>query len=224
MTNAFSIFVNGGRILTPYIIDHISDANDNIIDPQQNITINYSDDINQIPDVEQHYEKISDERSLFQTLSLLNGVMRRGSARYYIKNIKLNNLFGKSGTSNDSKDVWFIGGNAQIIVGVYIGYDQPQTMGKRITGSNTAVPAFSYFMEQIQEQLSDIVFMTPPEGIVKKNINYNNGNITDLETDNPETITEYFKTEQIPSPTEDSTETYDKIERDNSTEDENFIY
>ena len=101
--------------------------------------MNYS-----IPDLESKYHSILDDRIAYQITSMLEGVVKRGTGR---KIAELNvPLAGKIGTTNDNKDAWFIGFSPDLAVGVYVGYDQPRSLGYKQTGSAVAVPIFKDFM------------------------------------------------------------------------------
>ena len=96
-----------------------------------------------IPKILDTEELVIDSRIAYQVTSMMEGVVKRGTA------IKLKNLgfplAGKTGTTNNNKDAWFIGYSPDIVVGIYVGYDQPKTLGFKETGSSVAVPIFKNY-------------------------------------------------------------------------------
>ena len=97
------------------------------------------------PKIENTNEKVISEETAYQMTSILQGVVQRGTAKK-LRSMKVP-LAGKTGTTNDNYDAWFIGFSSNIIVGVYIGYDNPKTLGKFETGSKAALPIFKDFVE-----------------------------------------------------------------------------
>ena len=97
----------------------------------------------QVPIIEINEEKILDSRIAFQITSMMEGVVQRGTA-IRLKDLDIP-LAGKTGTTNKNKDAWFIGYSPDIVVGVFVGYDQPKSLGYKETGSSVAVPIFKNY-------------------------------------------------------------------------------
>ena len=104
--------------------------------------------------------------------SILQGTVERGTAKK-LKNLKVP-LAGKTGTTNDNFDAWFIGYSSDIIIGVYIGYDSPKTLGKNETGSKAALPIFKDFIENALYK-EDFRDFNIPENIYLTSLNYDTG-------------------------------------------------
>ncbi len=149
LTSAYSAFVNGGKLVEPILIDRIQDSEGNTI---INNNKRYCSDCDQISFTTDAYPKIKDEykqvfspQTAYQVTSLLEGVIQRGTGKK-LKKLKLN-LAGKTGTTNENTDAWFVGFTSNYVIGVYVGMDNPQSLGKFETGSKTALPIFENFIK-----------------------------------------------------------------------------
>ena len=141
-----------------------------------------------VPQLKSLSNQIFDETKSYQMVSILKGVVDRGTGRKTkIKGIE---IAGKTGTTNNNTDAWFIGFTSDLIVGVYAGFDQPETLGKRETGSSVAVPIFKEFISKYYEGKKILPF-TIPNGIELIKIDYNSGKIAQG-TDNSDTLYEAF--------------------------------
>lgn len=177
MTSGYAVFLNGGKKITPTFVDRIQDRNGKtIFKHDQRPCPNCGDRIrwqNQIvPDVSENREQIVDPRTAYQMVSILEGTVQRGTAAA-LKSINYP-LAGKTGTTNESKDTWFIGFSPNLVVGVFAGFDQPRSMGKRETGSSVAVPIFKEFMEEALKDMAPVPFRVPP-GIRHVKVNADTG-------------------------------------------------
>ena len=105
--------------------------------------------------------------------SILQGAVERGTAKK-LKSLKVP-LAGKTGTTNNNYDAWFIGFSSNLVVGVYIGYDNPQTLGRNETGSKAALPIFKDFIEKSLYK-EDFYDFEIPENIYLTSLNYHSGN------------------------------------------------
>jgi penicillin-binding protein 1A len=114
----------------------------------------------EVPDVPDLREQIADPRSAYQIVSMLQGVIERGTGRR-VKAVG-KPLAGKTGTTNDSFDTWFIGFSPDLAVGVFAGFDEPRTLGRRETGSSVAAPIFRDFMKEALDGKPAIPFRVPP--------------------------------------------------------------
>jgi len=100
----------------------------------------------QVPKIEDNFEQIISPETAYQMISMLEGVVQRGTGRK-LKHLNLN-LAGKTGTTNNNTDTWFIGFTSKLAVGVYVGMDDPKSLGKRETGARTALPIFKDFIKK----------------------------------------------------------------------------
>ena len=149
LTSAYSVFVNGGKLVEPVLIDRIQDSEGNTIynnDKRSCVNcdaISYlSDDY---PELKNKYLQIFSQETAYQMTSILEGVVQRGTAKK-LRDLKLN-IAGKTGTTNNNTDTWFIGFTSNLLVGVYVGMDSPTPLGKFETGSKTALPIFKNFIK-----------------------------------------------------------------------------
>lgn len=177
LTSGYAVFVNGGKKIKPTFVDRIQDRNGStIFKHDERSCANCGDRIrwqNQsVPDVPDNREQIADPRTAYQIVSILEGVVQRGTGQR-LKSIGYP-LAGKTGTTNESKDAWFIGFSPNLVVGVFTGFDDPRSMGKRETGSSVAAPIFKEFMEFALNGKSPVPFRMPP-GIRNVQINAETG-------------------------------------------------
>ena len=163
LTAAYGMLVNGGKKITPSLIDRVQDRNGKTIyrhdgrscDACQSGAVMGEE----IPDLGDTREQLTSPASAFQMVSMLEGVIKRGTGR---RISKLNlTLAGKTGTTNDNTNGWFIGFTPDLAVGVFVGYDTPRQLGKRETGSTVAVPIFGDFIAAAQAGRPVIPFRRP---------------------------------------------------------------
>ena len=165
LTTAYAMLANGGRRIRATLIDRIQDRHGRTIfrheqrpcEPCRGIPWR-GQDVPAIPDIR---AKIAGPASTYQIVSMLQGVVERGTGRR-IKAIG-KPLAGKTGTTNDSNDAWFIGFSPDLVVGVFAGFDQPRTLGRGETGSSVAVPIFKAIMEKALEGKPPVPFRIPPD-------------------------------------------------------------
>ena len=148
LTSAYSVFVNGGKLVEPILIDRIQDSEGNTIFNNDKRKCINCDQIsyltNDYPEIKNNYMQIFSPETAFQMTSILEGVVQRGTAKK-LKDLNLN-IAGKTGTTNKNTDTWFIGFTSNLLVGVYVGSDNPIPLGKYETGSKTALPIFKSFI------------------------------------------------------------------------------
>ena len=176
LSTAYAMMVNGGKKIKPYFIEQIQDRNGKTIYKHDTRVCTdckaqkwENQDVPQLTDAR---EQVIDPLSAYQMVSMLEGVATRGTAarlRWLKKH-----LAGKTGTSNDSNDAWFMGFSPDLVVGTYVGFDEPRTLGRRETGSTAALPIFYDFMEQALKGKPDVPFRIP-NGIRLVRINYKTG-------------------------------------------------
>ena len=163
LTAAYGMLVNGGKKITPSLIDRVQDRNGKTIyrhDGRSCDACQSGAGMGEvIPDLGDTREQLTSPASAFQMVSMLEGVIKRGTGR---RISKLNlTLAGKTGTTNDNTNGWFIGFTPDLAVGVFVGYDTPRQLGKRETGSTVAVPIFGDFIAAAQAGRPVIPFRRP---------------------------------------------------------------
>jgi penicillin-binding protein 1A len=164
MTAAYAMLDNGGRKVMPTLIDRVQDRFGKTIwkhdvrdcaECQQDIWKGQT--APQIPD---NREVVADPASVYQVVTMLEGVVKRGTAAALGRAID-KPLAGKTGTTNDYRDAWFVGFSPDLTVGVYIGHDQPKSLGRQETGSRVAVPVFQAFMAEALKDVPAKPFRIP---------------------------------------------------------------
>lgn len=169
LTAAYAMLVNGGRRITPTLIDRVQDRHGRTIfrhDTRECSGCRVSAWEGQRPPrLPDDRERLVNPVSAYQVVSMLEGVVQRGTGRSIAAVGKP--LAGKTGTTNESRDAWFIGFSPDLAVGVFIGFDTPTPLGRtpwggQETGSSVAAPVFKAFMERALERKPTIPFRTPP--------------------------------------------------------------
>jgi penicillin-binding protein 1A len=178
LTAAYAMLVNGGKKITPTLIDRVQDRNGVTIYRADSRPCDGCENVDwndqappELPDIR---KQIADPRSCYQVVSMLEGVVQRGTGRV-ISSLD-RPLAGKTGTTNDSKDVWFVGFSPDLAVGVYVGYDQPKGLGRHETGGRVAAPVFRDFMAAALKNQPAIPFRIPP-GIELVRVNATTGQL-----------------------------------------------
>ena len=176
LTAAYAPFINGGKKIEPNLISRIQDRRGKTIYNKKNIKCTGCDkfinEVSELPKIENNNEKVISEETAYQMTSILQGAVQRGTAKK-LKSLKVP-LAGKTGTTNDNFDAWFIGFSSNLVIGVYIGYDNPKTLGKFETGSKAALPVFKNFVENVLYK-EDFNEFDIPENIYLTSLNYDTG-------------------------------------------------
>ena len=177
LTSAYAPFANGGKKIEPTLISRIQDRRGKTIFYKKNRSCLGCDKfLNKIeteyPKIKNNFEKIISEETAYQMTSILQGAVKRGTAKK-LKSLNVP-LAGKTGTTNDNFDAWFIGFSSNLVIGVYIGYDNPKTLGKFETGSKAALPIFKDFVEKALFK-EDFQEFEIPENIYLTSLNYDTG-------------------------------------------------
>jgi len=164
LTNAYAMIVNGGKEINPSLITSVYDKTGKQILINEIKKCNSCNQIDSeidysIPDIINNQQSVLDPRIAYQITSMLEGVILRGTGRR-IKELDTP-LGGKTGTTNENKDAWFVGFSPDLAVGVYVGFDQPKSLGYKQTGSAVAVPIFKEFMKEAKVNPSKIPFRVP---------------------------------------------------------------
>ena len=164
MATAYAMLDNGGKRITPTLIDRIQDRHGETIyrhDDRPCPQCEGADArVDTVPNVPDTREQIGDPRTIYQIVSILQGVVQRGTGRRLAELGRP--LAGKTGTSNDFFDTWFVGFSPDFVAAVYVGFDTPRTLGKNETGSSVAVPVFYEFMKDALKNKPAVPFRIPP--------------------------------------------------------------
>ncbi len=164
MTAAYAMLANGGRRIAPTMIDRVQDRNGRTVFRHEQRTCpgcNALDELGpEVPYPPDPRERIADAQSVYQVVSMLEGVVLRGTGRR-LRTIG-KPLAGKTGTTSDYIDAWFVGFASDLAVGVYVGFDRPRTLGHAETGSSVAAPVFGAFMQDALARAPAAPFRIPP--------------------------------------------------------------
>ena len=196
ITSAYCSFVNGGKLVNPILIDRIQDSEGKtIFNNEKRFCVN-CDQISfkgkQIPKIESNYKQIFSPQTAYQMTSILEGVIKRGTGK---KLRKLNlQLAGKTGTTNNNIDTWFIGFTSNLVIGTYVGHDNPKSLGRYETGSKTAMPIFKEFVQNAISNYEARPFKVA-KNIKMMVVDVKTGKKADFGS--KETIIESFKKEKI---------------------------
>ncbi len=196
LTSAYCSFVNGGKLVNPKLIDRIQDSEGNTIfktedrycENCKNISF-LSDDV---PKIRDNFKQIFSPQTAYQITSILEGATKRGTAKK-LKDLNLD-IAGKTGTTNKNTDTWFIGFTSDLVVGVYVGYDEPRTLGKFETGAKTAMPIFKSFIKEAVKKENTRPFKIP-ENITLMVVDSQTGKKVSFGS--KKTLIESFKTGKI---------------------------
>ena len=192
LTNAYNTIASQGLEIKPKLIDSVYDRKGNLLYKNEDIVYNANmADSNTIPELQSKAIKIISEDLNYQITSMLNGAMERGTGAK--ANILKKTIAGKTGTTNNSQDAWFVGFTPYITAGIYVGYDIPKGMGRNESGATIALPIFIDFMSNTTNDLPNVDFAVP-DSIKLNRINKDTGRIlNDDEPSDGNTILEAFK-------------------------------
>ncbi|TJW18123.1 MAG: penicillin-binding protein 1A [Mesorhizobium sp.] len=192
MVSAYSIMANGGKSIKPSLIDRIQDRYGKTVFKQDERSCegcNATEWKNQPePELVDNFEQVLDPMTAYQITSMMEGVVQRGTGATIAELGR--HIAGKTGTTNDEKDAWFVGYTPNLVVGLYMGYDQPRGLGKGATGGGLAAPIFKDFMRVALDGTTNVDFQVP-EGMKLIAINRKTG--MRAAEGEPGTIIEAFK-------------------------------
>ena len=164
MVNAYAALANHGRQQAATTIDYVQDRRGKVVwraDNRKCTGCNMAQwDGQPMPRFKPAGQQVLDPRTAFQVVHMLEGVVQRGTATV-LRDLDLP-LFGKTGTTNGPTNVWFVGGSPDIVAGVYMGFDQPRSLGGYAQGGRHAAPIFKQFVQETREKWSDEPFVAPP--------------------------------------------------------------
>ena len=196
LTSAYSTFVNQGKLVEPILIDRVQDSQGSTI---VNNEKRYCSNCNQIsytsgiyPKINDNYDQVFSPQTAYQITSFLEGVVQRGTGKK-LKKLKIN-LAGKTGTTNENTDAWFIGFTSNLLIGVYVGMDNPSPLGKFETGSKTALPIFESFVKKAIKK-SDARPFKVAEKITMMVVDSSNGQKAKFSS--KDTIIESYKSKNV---------------------------
>jgi penicillin-binding protein 1A len=188
------MFINGGKKVSPVLITRIQDRRGKTIFNSEKRKcegckiVNTDQNSDFVPKIKDNYEQAISKETAYQITSMLEGVVKRGTG----KKLRVLNvpLAGKTGTTNNNFDAWFIGSTSDLTIGVYIGYDEPKSLGKYETGAKAALPVFKKFIETAvyKEEMKNFKV---PKTINFFSIDYDTGKNVIFNT--PKSIAEAFK-------------------------------
>ena len=207
ITSAYCSFVNGGKLVNPVIIDRVQDSLGNTIFNNEKRFCENCDEISfdgkNVPIIKSNYKQIFSPQTAYQMTSILEGAIQRGTGKK-LRDLNLQ-IAGKTGTTNNNTDAWFIGYTSNLVVGVYVGYDKPKRLGKYETGSKTALPIFKNFIKKAVNN-SDARPFKIAKGIKMMVIDADTGKKANFGS--KKTIIESYKKEKIENQSYNSNDKY----------------
>ena len=199
MVAAYAMFANGGERVMPTLVDRIQDRyGKTIYKHDQRICLDCGIDnlsLGNVPTILTNRERVMDRTTAYQLTSMMEGVVSRGTAKRTV-NLSVPTA-GKTGTTNEAKDVWFLGFTSNIVAGCYIGHDIPRPMGKRSGGGSMCGPVFNDFMSTITEIYGGADFVIPEGGKFIKIDRYSGERLSD-DAEGENVVSEFFRDGEEP--------------------------
>jgi len=199
MVAAYAMFANGGERVHPSLVDRVQDRYGKTIYRQDQRTCVDCDDPglarNFGPRITSDRERVMNAVTAYQLTSMMKGVVDNGTASGAI-NLPVP-VAGKTGTTNDARDVWFIGFTSNIVAGCYIGHDQPRGLGRSAYGSSMCGPVFQEFMTEAVAKYGGAPFEIPPGGRFIKIDRVTGARLAD-DAEGANVVAEYFRDGEVP--------------------------
>ncbi|MGC9368741.1 MAG: penicillin-binding protein 1A [Paracoccaceae bacterium] len=199
MVSAYAMFANGGERVEPTLVDRVQDRWGKTIyrhDRRQCLDCEEPDLAEGVgPRIRSHRERVIDAITAYQLTSMMRGVVERGTAAGRV-NLGVPTA-GKTGTTNDARDVWFVGFTSNIVAGCYMGFDQPRPLGRGAYGGSMCAPVFNEFMQKATEKYGGGKFKLPPGGHFIKIDRYSGERLAD-DASGPNVVAEYFRDGEEP--------------------------
>ncbi len=199
MVAAYAMFANGGERVEPTLVDRVQDRYGKTVyahDPRECVDC---DDPGipptRGPRIVSDRERVMDAITAYQLTSMMTGVVDRGTASGAIS-LPVP-IAGKTGTTNDARDVWFVGFSSNIVAGCYIGYDQPRGLGRGAYGSSMCGPVFQEFMQEAIQKYGGGPFAVPPGGHFLKIDRFTGARLPD-DAEGEYVVAEYFRDGEEP--------------------------
>ncbi len=199
MVTAYAMFANGGERVKPTLVDRVQDRNGKTIfrhDERDCVDCgNFALAPGKEPTIVSNRSRVIDAITAYQITSMMQGVVQRGTAAGRV-NLPVPTA-GKTGTTNDARDVWFMGFTSNIVAGCYIGYDQPRPLGRGAYGASMCGPVFQSFMEKAVAKYGGGPFTVPPGGRFIKIDRYTGARLPD-DASGSYVVAEYFRDGEDP--------------------------
>ena len=199
MVSAYAMFANGGERVEPTLVDRVQDRWGTTVYRHDDRTCvdctSPSLPAGQPPRIESERKQVIDPITAYQLTSMMTGVVSRGTARGRV-NLDVP-VAGKTGTTNDAKDVWFVGFTSTIAAGCYIGYDQPKSLGRGASGGRMCAPVFNSFMQKATEKMGGGNFRVPDGGQFIKIDRFTGGRLAN-DAAGEHVVAEYFREGEEP--------------------------
>jgi penicillin-binding protein 1A len=199
MVAAYAMFANGGERVQPTLVDRVQDRFGRTIyrHDQRNCIDCLVPGLapNEAPRIVTNRERVMNAITAYQLTSMMTGVVERGTAA---RTVGLDvPVAGKTGTTNEAKDVWFIGFTSNIVAGCYIGYDQPRPLGRGASGGGMCGPVFQEFMKKATAKYGGGPFAIPPGGRFIKIDRFSGARLSD-DASGDNVVAEYFRDGEEP--------------------------
>jgi penicillin-binding protein 1A len=199
MVAAYAMFANGGERVLPTLVDRVQDRDGNTVFKHDKRVCNDCNRIDLVtgwlPEITSNRERVMDPVTAYQLTTMMKGVVDRGTARRTV-NLEVP-VAGKTGTTNDAKDVWFVGFTSNIVAGCYMGMDQPSPLGKGSGGGGMCGPVFNQFMGAAVEKYGADEFKIPKNGTFI-NMDRNSGVRLMDDATGDHVVAEFFRTGEEP--------------------------
>lgn len=199
MVAAYAMFANGGERVIPTLVDRVQDRYGRTVYRHDKRRCVDCDDGKLSegfgPRVVKNRIRVMDEVTAFQLTSMMRGVVDRGTARSTVKVDAP--VAGKTGTTNDAKDVWFVGFTPRIVAGCYMGFDTPRTLGRGASGGGFCGPVFTSFMNEAVKKYGKGQFRAPKGGVHLKFDRFTGARLND-DAEGPDVVAEFFKIGEEP--------------------------
>ena len=199
MVAAYAMFANGGEKVEPTLVDRVQDRwGRTVYRHDQRTCLNCDDpDIGPgaAPAISAQRERVMDPITAYQLTSMMEGVVQRGTAARTV-NLPVP-VAGKTGTTNEARDVWFVGYTSNIVAGCYIGYDRPRPLGRGASGGGMCGPVFTRFMQDAVAEFGGTRFAVPPGGRFIK-IDRRTGDRLSDDASGTDVVAEYFREGEEP--------------------------
>ncbi|WP_108835696.1 penicillin-binding protein 1A [Tateyamaria sp. Alg231-49] len=200
MVSAYAMFANGGERVQPTLVDRVQDRFGRTVYRHDERGCNDCTQLASLdagfgPRITSNRAQIMDPITAYQLTSMMQGVVERGTAARTV-NLPVP-IAGKTGTTNDAKDVWFVGFSSNIAAGCYIGYDQPRGLGRGASGGGMCGPVFQEFMTEAIKKYGGGEFEVPPGGYFIKIDRFTGARLSD-DASGPNVVAEYFRSGEDP--------------------------
>ena len=201
LATAYAMLDNGGKRITPSLIDRVEDRDGKLVFKHDTRECPRCGDYTwgadgEVPSLPDEREQVLDPATAYQMVNIMEGVIQRGTAASSVGSFMKMPLAGKTGTTNDINDTWFVGFTPDLVVAVYVGFDTPRTLGRQEQGARTAAPLFTEFVTDALKDVPPVDFRIPP-GVRLVRVNPATGKLAEGERN---AIWEAFKPGSEPTP------------------------